>query len=84
MSAEYLYQVLQEAITDEGGVVPCHNYPDLFFPDIGENPNKAKAVCQTCPVRLQCLQYALAANEVYGVWGGMSAYERNRLLKNAG
>ena len=84
--ADYLYQVLQEAIQDEGGIVPCQNYPDLFFPETHDNggskdysPTTAKKLCQTCPVLLQCAGYALEAREEYGVWGGMSANERKAL-----
>ena len=41
----------------------------------------AKAVCATCPVIQDCLRWALAAREPYGVWGGLSAEEREALLK---
>jgi WhiB family redox-sensing transcriptional regulator len=45
---------------------------------------KAKAICATCPVITNCLNDALANNEPYGVWGGMSADERYRLVNNLG
>jgi WhiB family redox-sensing transcriptional regulator len=45
---------------------------------------KAKAVCARCPVISNCLKEALKNNEPYGVWGGMSADERYRLLNNLG
>ena len=59
--------------------------PDLFFPMSATNPARAdlaaaKAVCARCPVQAECLQYALAAGPVQGVWGGMSEEER-RLLR---
>jgi WhiB family redox-sensing transcriptional regulator len=58
--------------------------PDLFFPVSStgrslEQVARAKAVCAACIVRRQCLQYALAANETHGVWGGMTEEERRRL-----
>lgn len=37
---------------------------------------KAKRICGGCPVRQQCLNYALTADERHGVWGGASAQER--------
>ncbi len=59
--------------------------PDLFFPMSATNPARAemsaaKAVCARCPVQTECLQYALAAGQVQGIWGGMSEEER-RLLR---
>ena len=39
---------------------------------------KAKAVCQTCPVRVQCLDYALRNSIRYGIWGGLNGEERAR------
>ena len=40
----------------------------------------AKAVCASCPVIDNCLRWALAAREPYGVWGGLSTEEREALL----
>jgi len=56
--------------------------PELFFPVSAsgrslEQAERAKAVCRTCIVRRQCLQYAIAAGEE-GVWGGMTEEERTR------
>jgi WhiB family redox-sensing transcriptional regulator len=45
---------------------------------------KAKAICARCPVISNCLKEALKSNEPYGVWGGMSADERYRLMNNLG
>lgn len=45
------------------------------------NDNKAKEVCQHCPVRLNCLTHALNFPETQGVWGGLSAEERSRYRK---
>lgn len=50
-----------------------------FFPEKGENATRAKAVCRTCPVRIDCLDWALTHNEVFGVWGGFTARERSRI-----
>ena len=38
---------------------------------------KAKAVCASCPVRLECLNYAVARPEKYGTWGGLNEDERS-------
>jgi WhiB family transcriptional regulator, redox-sensing transcriptional regulator len=59
--------------------------PDLFFPISGTGPAlgqaaRAKAVCSACPVRCECLRYALDAGPLQGVWGGLTEEER-RLLR---
>jgi WhiB family redox-sensing transcriptional regulator len=53
--------------------------PDLFFPERGESAAEAKAVCASCMVRTECLEFALEHKERFGVWGGLSEYERRRL-----
>ncbi len=75
------YDELQQAIIDQGGQVPCQSWPDLFFPEMGGTSEPAKKLCQGCPVKLQCLEYALNANETIGVWGGLSVLERKRLKR---
>lgn len=52
---------------------------DLFFPEMGGSTAEAKAVCRKCPVRVECLEWALDHHERYGVWGGLSERERRRL-----
>jgi len=49
---------------------------DLFFPATEEEAGTAKAICETCPVRLACLAFALERNERFGVWGGLTEKER--------
>ena len=55
--------------------------PELFFPISGAGPAlgqvaRAKAVCAACPVRSDCLRYALTAGPLQGVWGGLTEEER--------
>ena len=38
---------------------------------------KAKQVCANCPVRIECLNYAVARPEKYGTWGGLNEDERS-------
>lgn len=60
----------------------------IFFPPIHFEPKpereareaKAKAICAQCPVRAECLDWALTTREPYGVWGGYSERERKALL----
>lgn len=54
--------------------------PNLFFPEPNHHGLQAKAVCSTCPVRVECLEYAMA-HKAYGVWGGTSERERRTLRR---
>lgn len=49
--------------------------PDVFFPEKGQPAARAKAVCARCPVRSECLEYALNHEMKHGVWGGYSERE---------
>ena len=55
--------------------------PDLFFPERGASTREAKEVCKGCVVRGECLEYALANGEKFGIWGGLSERERRRLRR---
>lgn len=57
--------------------------PELFFPGTGDSVGMAlaKAVCDQCPVRRECLDYAILAGEQHGVWGGMSERARRRIRR---
>lgn len=57
--------------------------PEAWFPDKGGSTRDAKKICFECPVRRQCLEYALANDERFGVWGGLSERERRKLRKKA-
>ena len=66
---------------------PCRREnPDVFFhPDGERGPSRrnrdgaAKAVCLSCPVLQNCREHALQVHEPYGVWGGMTEYEREAM-----
>lgn len=53
--------------------------PELFFPEQGGNGTRAKMICAQCPIREACLEVAMANNERFGVFGGLSEPERDRL-----
>jgi WhiB family redox-sensing transcriptional regulator len=55
--------------------------PTEFFPSDGVGVEVAKRVCRDCPVRLECLEYALTERIDHGVWGGCSERERRRILR---
>ncbi|MEU6977616.1 MULTISPECIES: WhiB family transcriptional regulator [unclassified Streptomyces] len=63
--------------------------PDLFFP-VGVGPTalaqaeEAKEVCHRCPVREQCLRWAMDdSRQVTGVWGGLTETERRSLRRRS-
>lgn len=56
---------------------------EAFFPDRGGSTQAAKSVCSACPVRAECLEYALDNDEQSGVWGGLSERERRSLKRRA-
>ena len=55
--------------------------PEIFFPERGGSSKAARAVCNRCEVRMQCLEYALNNKEQFGIWGGTSERERRRLRR---
>ncbi|WP_236242640.1 WhiB family transcriptional regulator [Streptomyces sp. CC228A] len=55
--------------------------PELFFPEPGSSTREAKFLCGRCDARGACLEYALAHDERFGVWGGLSEQERLALRR---
>jgi WhiB family transcriptional regulator, redox-sensing transcriptional regulator len=55
--------------------------PEAFFPEKGGSTREAKKICLGCEVRHECLEYALAHDERFGIWGGLSERERRRLKR---
>ena len=54
---------------------------DLFFPERGASTRKAKAICNACQVKADCLEFAIQQSEKFGIWGGLSERERRRIRK---
>jgi WhiB family redox-sensing transcriptional regulator len=42
---------------------------------------RAKAICRSCLVRVDCLEYALRIREPHGIWGGLNEVERKQLAE---
>ncbi|GGV08495.1 transcriptional regulator WhiB [Streptomyces filipinensis] len=57
--------------------------PDFFFPEPGSSVREAKRICAMCELRPACLDYALANDERFGVWGGLSEKERLALRRTS-
>ena len=56
--------------------------PSFFFPSDGVGVDHARRVCAPCPVKTECLEYALRYRIEHGVWGGASERERRRILRS--
>jgi WhiB family redox-sensing transcriptional regulator len=74
----------QEAWMEEGSCVYANT--ELFFP-VGSSmkaikqSNEAKAICNECVVKIDCLEYAIRTNQDSGVWGGTTEEERKSLRR---
>jgi WhiB family transcriptional regulator, redox-sensing transcriptional regulator len=67
------------------GAACRHHDPELFFPEGTAGPallqaDRAKRVCQSCPVRTACLDFALRHGPGFGIWGGAAGEERHRTI----
>ena len=54
----------------------CTDADPEIFPPPGKSGASARQICSRCPVRADCLAYALAAEEEFGIWGGLDQNER--------
>jgi len=52
---------------------------ESWFPDTGQSNTRAKAICGTCLAKEACLAWALEHNIQYGIWGGTSREDRQKL-----
>jgi len=57
--------------------------PDLFFPISSTGPAerqiaRAKMICAGCSVQRECLEFALSHKQIFGIWGGTTAEDRQR------
>ena len=50
------------------------------LPDRRARETLAKAICADCPVRRECLDYAIRVREPFGIWGGLNETERRTLI----
>lgn len=83
MKPNQAYELLAIAISERGEPTCAQTDPEAFYPNWGQSSShetrEAKQICKRCPVQPECLAYALVAKEQFGIWGGMTTEERNRL-----
>jgi WhiB family transcriptional regulator, redox-sensing transcriptional regulator len=63
-----------------------HSDPELFFPITAAAPAasqlaEAREICDRCPVRQECLTFALETGQDFGVWGGTTEIERRAIRR---
>lgn len=64
------------------GQAACRNLDtEIFFPDSEADAGPALSVCAACPVRAECLDWAIATRQHDGVWGGTTESERKRIRR---
>ena len=54
---------------------------EIFYPVTSDEEAEALSICATCPVRAQCLDYAVRNHETYGIWGGTTPEQRRRIRR---
>lgn len=82
MKPDQAHTELANAIRKHGAPVCQTTDPEIWFPDVGNaygDTRKAKKLCSECPVRVQCLEFAIVNVEIYGIWGGTTNKERQKL-----
>jgi WhiB family redox-sensing transcriptional regulator len=62
---------------DDGGEV-------VRRPHVASYERQAKLVCEGCPVRMECLWFAISGREGFGIWGGATERERRRIVRTWG
>jgi WhiB family redox-sensing transcriptional regulator len=82
--------VAAEALTEPEPGLPWQAFgecqytdPEAFFPEKGGSIREAKRICRSCLVRAECLEYALANSERFGIWGGTSERDRRKIKRQA-
>lgn len=86
MKPEQLYLKLADAIRNAETNPPCQETdPEAWFLEVSNvgMSRQAKELCESCPVIAECGAFAVANNEMFGIWGGMTPRERT-FLRNHG
>jgi WhiB family redox-sensing transcriptional regulator len=76
--------------TEKIGGADCEKMPDVFFPEDEPNSlsrmrmtNMAKAICGQCMLRKMCAEYAVEAEENFGIWGGLTPTDRRAISRGS-
>ena len=86
MTRQHAYHgagILLDRAGDWRDAAACrHHDPEMWFPHESAPAKPAKDICNDqCPVRVECLQFALDQRIGHGIWGGLGTTERDKLRK---
>ena len=62
--------------------------PEMWWPNGTTGPEadkiaEAKRICDMCPVKMDCLTYAVETRQFFGIWGGLTEDERKEDRRTA-
>lgn len=81
LSSTFTTGEVKEKLEWEADALCAQVGTEMFFPEKGGTTRDAKRICDDCPVRQDCLDYALTNDVRHGVWGGLSERERRALIR---
>ena len=79
-SWEYGWQWRAACRGEDSTVFFAPNHPEMKD-EKWAREQKAKSICAVCPVRIECLEYAVHTHESHGIWGGLNELERRLLIR---
>ncbi len=75
-------RAISDISTDWQAEAACRDSdPSVFFPVSDKDAEPARAICDTCPVAQECLEWALGTRQPDGIWGGLTPLERQRVVR---
>ena len=80
-SWEYGWQWRAACRGEDSALFFAPNHPEPKE-ERAKREREAKAICAVCPVRIECLEYAVRIREPHGIWGGLNELERRRLTRD--
>lgn len=78
MSSDFLWD---DDYVDWALAVCAQTDPEAFFPEKGGSSRDAKRICASCDIQQDCLEYALARDIRFGIWGGTTELQRRSMRR---
>jgi WhiB family redox-sensing transcriptional regulator len=80
-SWEYGWQWRAACRGEDAALFFAPNHPEPKHERLARE-RQAKAICATCAVRAECLEYSVRIREAHGIWGGLNELERRSLVRD--